>query len=188
MRHHQAIYLSTGIAGLAVSTALLTTPASAKANPNSHYKQSAWSNMPALTSGSDNKSTKPENRFQTESPKPKHTQADPVMFRAFDVASTSPARDQWINTHGIFNSIEKEKINRNTRGIFLGTYSSKPGNNSAIESKEQQRRNSENPLKSDPKIASIKSSTSNKKSSQKSTDQPTKDRSKLHGQGNIGGW
>ena len=141
MRHHQAIYLSTGIAGLAISTTLLTTPASAKANPNSHYKQSAWTNMSALTSASDNKSTEPKNKFLTEIPKHTYTQANQTILLGFGAESSPLKKYQWIHAQDIFTNAGLGKINRKTQNTVRESDPSIGVNSTTIENKEQQRWN-----------------------------------------------
>ena len=188
MRHHQAIYLSTGIAGLAISTTLLTTPASAKANPISHYKQSAWTNMSALTSASDNKSTKPKNKFLTEIPKHTYTQANQTILLGFGAESSPLKKYQWIHAQDIFTNAGLGKINRKTQNTVRESDPSIGVNSTTIENKEQQRWNDTKTINRDQTLASSKTPTSKKQSSQKSIVQPTKDRSKPHSQNNIGGW
>ena len=187
MRHHQAIYLSTGIVGLAASTTLLTTPALAKADPNSHYGESISANTSAITSASDNKLERSENRFQAEIPKPKNTQADKAVIRAFDVASTPRASFQWVNTQGIFTRTEPRGINRKDKNTAHQPHPSRRFNSATIGDKEQQRWNDTKMINRDQTLASSKTPT-NKKSTQKNTEQPIKDRSKPYAQSNVGGW
>ena len=188
MRHHQAIYLSTGIVSLAASTTLITTPASAKSDPNRHHRESIWSNKTALTSARNNKPEKSKNKFLTEIPKRTYTQANQTILLGFGAENSPLKKYQWIHTQDIFTNAGLGKINRKAQNTvrksdpFIGV------NSATIENIEQQRWNDTKMINRHQTLASSKTPTSKKQSSQKSTNQPTKDRSKPHGQNNIGGW
>ena len=188
MRHNKAIYWSTGIISLAASTSLITTPVSAKSNPNSNCKNGIWAETSALTSMSDNRFIKLGNGSLAAAPKPTHTQANQAISHASGAAITPPAIYQWPQVQGISNPTELESINCKAKNTLHQSHPSKQDNSAAIKNKEQKRWSDTKINKSDVMLASSKSPTSKRKSSQKSTDQPAKDRSKPHIQSNIGGW
>jgi len=188
MRHHQAIYLSTGIVGLAASTTLLTTPASAKADPNSHHGESIWANTSALTSASDNKSGQSEHKFLTEIPKKAYTQANQTRHLGFGAEIPPLKRYQWTHAQDIFTRTEAGGINRKAKNTVHQSHPSIRFNSATIGNKEQPRWNDTKKINRDQTLASSKTPTNKKQSSQKNTDQPTKDRSKPYAQSNVGGW